>query len=64
MLTNNRIKAALSVSLAFLFAAISIGAAMDGRWQAWPLALIFGVFTVYSFIKAVRLLRSKIVDIQ
>lgn len=59
VLSNNRAKAALNILLATLFAIIGIGAAMDGRWQAWPLALIFGTLAAYSLIKAVSLLRTK-----
>lgn len=56
---NNRAKAVGNVLLAIFFAVISVGAAMDGRWEAWPLALIFGAFAAYSIIRAVSFLRGK-----
>jgi hypothetical protein len=56
---NIGMKATLNALLALVFASISIGAAMDGRRQAWPLALTFGAFAAYSVVKVVRLMRSK-----
>jgi hypothetical protein len=40
MLSSNRAKAVVNVLLAGFFGVISGGAAMDGRSQAWPLALV------------------------
>lgn len=45
--------------LAVLFAAIGVGAAMEKRFEAMPLALIFGALATYSVMRAVRVLRSK-----
>lgn len=59
MLSSNRAKAVLNVLLGVLFSMISVGAASGDGWQVWPLALIFGVFSAYSFIKAVGFLRRK-----
>ena len=57
MLIHRRIRAGLNFALALVFAAISLGAFMDGRWQGVPLAIIFlllSVYCVFSFIKTLR----------
>lgn len=59
MLSSNRAKAVLNVLLGVLFLMIGVGAAAGDGWQVWPLALIFGVFAAYSFIRAVGFLRRK-----
>lgn len=59
MLTGNRAKAVLNALLGALFAMISVGAVLGGSGLKWPLVLIFGVFSLYSFIKVIRLLRRK-----
>jgi membrane protein implicated in regulation of membrane protease activity len=59
MLSSNRVKAVLNVLLGVLFLLISVGAAAGEGYQKWPLALTFGVFAAYSFVKAVGLLRRQ-----
>ncbi len=59
MLSSNRAKAVGNVLLGVLFLMISVGAAMGDGSQVWPLALVFGVFAAYSFIKAVGFLRRR-----
>jgi hypothetical protein len=58
MLLDNRAKAVLNALLGVLFAMISVGAALGGLSQVWPLVLIFGAIALYSFIKVFSLLRS------
>jgi hypothetical protein len=49
----------LNMLLALCFAAISIGAMLDGRLQAWPLVFIFGGFAAYGAIRAVASFRRR-----
>jgi hypothetical protein len=58
-LSNSHTSAVLNVLLALLFAAIGVGAAVEKRLEALPLALLFVTFAVYSVMRAIRVLRGK-----
>lgn len=58
MLKNGPAKASLNLLLAILFGAIGLGAALDGRMQALPLAFIFGALALYSIAMAWRVIRK------
>jgi len=49
----------LNILLALCFVAISVGAFLDGRMQAWPLGLVFGGLAMYSASRTVALLRKR-----
>jgi succinate-acetate transporter protein len=52
------LRVGLNTLLTIVFAVLSIGAFMDGRWQALPVAIIFAAFAIYSAVKAVVAFRK------
>lgn len=58
VLKNGPVKASLNLLLAILFGAIGLGAALDGRRHALPLAFIFGALALYSIVATWRTIRK------